>query len=91
MDAESHATTEMGGTTVRRAIRQVQGSMKLILIFGWIAEANGVCQLRSRREHLVGITCAACGCPESGSPIFHVRVPRTDVDRLRAAGWSIEG
>ena len=40
---------------------------------------------------LVGITCAACGCPESGSPIFHVRVPRTDVDRLRAAGWSIEG
>jgi hypothetical protein len=50
---------------------------------------DGVTVLDSRIE-VVQIACLACGCPEPGSPIYHVQVPRTDVDRLLAVGWSVE-
>jgi hypothetical protein len=50
---------------------------------------DGVTVLDSRIE-LVQAACSACGCPEPGSPIFHVLVPRSDVDRLLPLGWSVE-
>lgn len=50
---------------------------------------DDVTVLDSRIEWVEG-ACLACGCPEPGSPIYHVLVPPADVDRLMALGWAIK-
>jgi hypothetical protein len=47
---------------------------------------DDVTVLDARIEWVEG-ACLACGCPEPGSPIYHVLVPRADVDRLTGFGW----
>jgi hypothetical protein len=48
---------------------------------------EGVTVLDSAIELVTGGVCLACTCPEFGSPIWNVLVPRDDVDTLREHGW----
>lgn len=50
---------------------------------------DGVVVLDSQIE-IVQAACAACGCPEPGSPIYRALVARADVEAMTAAGWSPE-
>jgi hypothetical protein len=54
---------------------------------GTIEVPEGVTVLDSEIDMVGPIVCLACSCPEGGSPIWHVLVPRHDVDTLREHGW----
>lgn len=44
-------------------------------------------EILDQHAHSAGVTCAACGCPQSGSPVLGVLVHLDDVAELQKSGW----